>query len=216
MTGPQEPWQDPERAQQYAKQAKLGARIVYAPFARKIAQSLGTLEEGATVVDLGSGPGLLAIELYRLWPQATIMAVDSSREMLQIARENAARAGLSSFEARQGTAEEIPLEPGSVDLVVSQSSFHEWEDPDRGLAEIYRVLKPGGSLILKDYNLAWLSGWKKSLRGLLHSLHMFKFGFDEVTSMARETGFERIQGKGKGMQYFLLATKPRAEIKQSS
>ena len=135
--------------------------------------------------------------------------MDPSGEMLQIARGNASKAGVSNYEARQGTDEEIPLESGCVDLLVSQSSFHEWEDPHSGLAEIYRVPRPGGCLILKDYNLAWLSAWKRKLLGSLYSLDMFKFGFDEVASMARKTGFEQIQGRGKGMQHFLLATKRR-------
>jgi len=100
------------------------------------------------------------------------------------------------------------LDSGCGDLVISQSSFHEWEDPHRGLAEIYRVLRPGGSLILRDYNLAWLSAWKRKLLGLLHPLDMFEFDFDNVASMARETGFEQIQGQAKGLQYFLVATKP--------
>jgi len=209
MTSQQEQWEDKDRARKYAKQTGLTSKLVYAPFARQAVACLEPLVESPTVVDLGAGPGFLAVELGRLRPRARIVGVDPSSEMLQIAGQNASNAGLSNYEARQGTAEEIPLESGCVDLVVSQSSFHEWQDPQKGLAEIYRVLRPGGSLILKDYNLAWLSAWKRKLLGLLHSLDMFKFGFDEVASMARETGFEQIQGRGKGVQYFLLATKRR-------
>jgi SAM-dependent methyltransferase len=133
-----------------------------------------------------------------------------------IAGENVARAGLSNYEVRQGTAEEMPLESGWSDLVISQSSFHEWQDPKKGLAEIYRVLRPGGSLVLKDYNLVWPSGWKRKLLRFLHPLHMFKFSLDDVASMARETGFEQIEGKGKGLQYFLVATKPVRDAEVSS
>ena len=50
MTAQPEPWQDEERAQRYARQTKIGARIIYAPFARKIVQSLTTLEEALRVV----------------------------------------------------------------------------------------------------------------------------------------------------------------------
>ncbi len=149
-------------------------------------------------LNLGCGPGFLGIELGRLRPRARIIGVDPSAEMLAIARENAATAGILNYEARQGWAEEIPLESGCADLVISQSSFHEWEDPRRGLEEIYRVLRPGGSLILKDYNLAWLSAWKRKVLGRLHPLHMFKFGFEDVASIARDTGFEQVQGREKG------------------
>jgi len=208
MNEQQKQWQDKERAGEYAKQRNLTSKLVYGRFARQAVACLEPSIGDATIVDLGSGPGFLGIEIGRLQPRARIIGVDPSNEMLQIAGENAARAGLSNYEVRQGTAEEMPLESGCSDLVISQSSFHEWEDPKRGLAEIYRVLGPGGSLVLKDYNLVWLSGWKRKLLGLLHPLHMFKFSFDDVASMARETGFEQIEGKGKGLQYFLLATKP--------
>jgi ubiquinone/menaquinone biosynthesis C-methylase UbiE len=211
MNEQRQQWQDRERALKYAKQATLTSRVVHALLAKRVMAYLEPSIQAPTVVDLGSGPGLLGIEIGKLQPRARIIGVDPSNEMLQIARENAARAGLSNYDARQGTAEEIPLESGCSDLVISQSSFHEWEDPHRGLAEIYRVLGPGGSLILKDYNLAWLSAWKRKLLGLLHPLHMFEFGFDDVASIAREVGFEQIQGQAKGLQYFLVATKGRGE-----
>jgi len=204
----QQQWQDKERALKFTKQARLASRLVHAPLAKRVMAYLEPSIQAPTVVDLGCGPGFLGIEIGKLQPQARIIGMDPSNEMLQIARANAARAGLSNYEARQGTAEEMPLESGCGDLVISQSSFHEWEDPHRGLAEIYRVLGPGGSLILRDYNLAWLSAWKRKLLGLLHPLDMFEFDFDNVASMARETGFEQIQGQAKGLQYFLVAAKP--------
>jgi ubiquinone/menaquinone biosynthesis C-methylase UbiE len=208
MTSEQERWQDEEQARKYAKQSGLASRLMYAPFARKIVAYLSPSDPSPTIVDLGSGPGQLAIQLGRLQPQARIISVDPSNEMLHIAGENASKAGLLDYEARLGTAEEIPLESGAVDLLVSQSSFHEWEDPQKGLAEIYRVLKPGGSLILKDYNLAWLSGWKRKLLGRLHHLDMFKFGTEEVAVLLRDAGFDQIQARGEGIQYFMHARKP--------
>lgn len=213
MNGQQEQWQDKERAGKYAKQRGLVSKLVYARLARQVVACLEPSLGEQIFVDLGCGPGFLGIELGRLRPRARIIGVDPSGEMLQIARENAAMVGLLNYEGRQGRAEEMSLESGCADLVISQSSFHEWEDAHRGLAEINRVLRPGGSMILKDYNLAWLSAWKRKLLGLLHPLHMFKFGFDDVASMARDTGFERIQGNGKGLQFFLLATKPIANMK---
>jgi len=181
---------------------------MYAPLARRIEQRVAALEEGAVIVDVGMGPGLLAIEMHKVWPGRRIIGVDPSSEMLRIASENASRAGVSSFEARLGTAEEIPLEADSADLVVSQSSFHEWDDQQRGLAEVRRVLKPRHSLILTDYNRAWLSPWKRKLLGLFHHLDMFRFTLEQVSDLLREAGFDGIDGDEKGLQWFLKGEKP--------
>jgi ubiquinone/menaquinone biosynthesis C-methylase UbiE len=208
MTGQTEHWTEKENAQRYARQTRIGARIRYTPFAKKIAHSLGTLDEGTTIVELGTGPGLLAIELHKLWPQAKIVGVDPSEEMLSIARKNAEGAGILDFEAKLGTAEEIPLAPESADLVVSQSSFHEWEDPQEGLGEAFRILKPGGSLILKDYNGAWLTRWKRKLISRFHHLGMFRYSFRQVAEWLEKTGFASIEGEDKGWQYTMRGVKP--------
>ncbi len=209
MTAQPEAWQDKQRAQRYARQTKIGSRIVYAPFAKQIAQRMSDLKDrGATIVDLGTGPGLLAVELHKLWPQAKIIGVDPSSEMLRIARENADQAGMPNFEARLGAAEETSLPSDSADLVVSQYSFHEWDDPQKGLVEILRILKPGGSLILNDYNRAWLSPWKRKLLSLFHHLEMFGFTFEQVDDLLRATGFDAIEGQSKGLQWFVRAIKP--------
>jgi ubiquinone/menaquinone biosynthesis C-methylase UbiE len=167
-------------------------------------------------VDLGTGPGILSIELHKLLPQAKIIGIDLSSDMLEIARKNADEAGMSNFETRLGKAEEIPIESNSVNLVVTQSSFHEWEDQRKGLSENFRILKPGGSLILKDYNRSWLSGWRRGLFKFLlimvgesyqDHVEMFKFTFDQVVDLLKEAGFDEIKGKARGLQFFVQAVK---------
>jgi len=211
----QQEW-DKERAEQHARWAKMASRLTYAPFARRIVRSIASPEGDSTLVDLGTGPGILSIELHRLLPQAKIIGVDLSSDMLEIARRNADEAGMSNYETRLGRAEEIPIESDCVNLVVTQSSFHEWEDQRKGLSEIFRILKPGGSLILKDYNRAWLSGWRRSLLKFLLTMvgesyedhvGMFKFTFDQAADLLREAGFDEIKGKARGLQFFVQALK---------
>ena len=211
----QQEW-DKERAEQHARWAKMASKLTYAPFARKIVGSLAPLESGSIIVDLGTGPAILSIQLNKLLPQAKIIGVDLSSDMLEIARKNADEAGMSNYETRLGRAEEIPIESNSVHLVVTQSSLHEWRDPQKGLSEIFRILKPDGTLILKDYNRAWLSGCKLTLLKLLLTIvgesykdhvEMFKFTFDEVADSLKEAGFDEIKGQATGLQFFVRALK---------
>ena len=207
MTQTSESWEDPGRAKDYARWSAISVWLVHRPFAKRISKSLSPLGPVATIVDLGVGPGLLAVELHRLWPAAQIVGVDPSTQMLQIAQQNAARAGMPGFQAKPGRAEEIPLESGSADLVVSESSFHEWQDQRAGLAEILRVLRVGGSVVLKDFDLAWLSPWKCKLLELVHPLGMFRFSLDEAVGLVRDEGFTVTKADGGGMSYLLFATK---------
>jgi ubiquinone/menaquinone biosynthesis C-methylase UbiE len=196
-----------EHAESYARWMRLGSRFFYAPFARQVVELLPPLEAGSTIVDLGCGPGLLSLELCKLIPRAKVIGVDPSAEMLEVARRSAAQAGVSNYETRLGRAERIPIRPSSVSLVVSQSSFHEWEDPQEGLSEVFRVLDVGGSFIVKDFNKTWLSPWKRALSQPFHHLHMFKFSFHDVADLVRGAGFDEIRGQEGGFQYFVQAIK---------
>jgi ubiquinone/menaquinone biosynthesis C-methylase UbiE len=215
MTDQQELW-DRERAKRHAGWARIASRLYYAPFARRIAASLSSTENEPILVDLGTGPGVLAIEVHRILPHARVIGVDPSAEMLEIARGNAVESGMLNFEGRLGRAEEIPIETNSVDLVFSQFSFHEWQDPAKGLSEVFRILKRGGSVVLRDFNRAWFSGWKRGLVKLVSSaigecyedhLEMFRFSFEEVASLLREAGLAEIEGKGKGLVLFAQGAK---------
>jgi ubiquinone/menaquinone biosynthesis C-methylase UbiE len=98
------------------------------------------LRPGRTVVDLAAGTGKLTVALVPTG--ARVVAVEPSEGMLAVLRRVAPDA-----EALAGTAEQIPLTAGSADAVVVAQAFH-WFDHDAALAEIHRVLRPGGGLAL--------------------------------------------------------------------
>lgn len=218
MTEEQELWEK-EKIEKYVEKMEKVSKWVYAPFAKKIVENLKPSEKSLIILDLSTGPGFLSIELDKLLPDVRIIGVDPSIEMLQIAARNAEKAGMSNYETRLGKAEEIPLESNSVDLVVNQSSLHEWENPERGFLEILRVLKPGGRLILKDSNKD-CPKWKLRLFSLLISItsgrqsakdHLSSYktalSFGEVVDLLKEVGFDEIKSEGKGLELFVQALK---------
>jgi ubiquinone/menaquinone biosynthesis C-methylase UbiE len=102
-------------------------------------------------VDLGCGPGHLAIKLAQLACGFRVTGVDLSDEMLAQAEGHARQAGLGDrVSFCQGDAARIPFPDGSLDLVVSTLSLHHWSDPVAVLDEIARVLRPGGAFLVFD------------------------------------------------------------------
>jgi ubiquinone/menaquinone biosynthesis C-methylase UbiE len=117
------------------------------------------------VLDLGCGPGYLALELARGTPELEIVGVDLSEEMLDRADHLASMSGLGDrVSFRKGDAQQIPLPDGSVDGVISTLSLHHWRDPPSVFDEIYRILRPGGYALILDLRrdmrpLPWLLIW---------------------------------------------------------
>jgi ubiquinone/menaquinone biosynthesis C-methylase UbiE len=102
-------------------------------------------------VDLGCGPGHLAVKLAQLATGLRVTGLDLSDEMLAQAEGRARQAGLGDrVSFRQGDVAQIPFPDGSLDLVVSTLSLHHWRDPVAVLDEIARVLRPGGAYLIFD------------------------------------------------------------------
>jgi ubiquinone/menaquinone biosynthesis C-methylase UbiE len=99
---------------------------------------------GGTILDLGTGPGYLPIEVASRSANVRIIGVDLSRKLIEIARSNAAKAGLSDrLSFRLGNAGRLEFEDASFDMVISTGMLHSLKDPSKVLQEIYRVLKAG-------------------------------------------------------------------------
>lgn len=108
--------------------------------------AIGEAPEGGTIVDCpcGAGPAFRALDAGR---EVRYVAADLSPAMLRRARERAAKRGLSGIEFVESKAEELPLEDASADLFLSFWGLHCFPDPAAAVAEIGRVLKPGGRLV---------------------------------------------------------------------
>ena len=113
--------------------------------------ALGELPAGCTVLDLGSGAGLDCIlAARRVGPAGKVVGLDMTAAMLAKARDNVAAVGLENVELRRATIEELPLEDASVDVTVSNGVLNLCPDKPGVIAEVFRVLRPGGSFRMAD------------------------------------------------------------------
>jgi len=104
---------------------------------------------GLAVCDVGTGTGVLAIELARLG--CRVVAIDHSPRMLEAARTKLAAEGLEDVELRQGDAAALPLEDAALDAAFAHMVLHYLPSPAEALAEMARVVRPGGAVVVVDF-----------------------------------------------------------------
>lgn len=113
--------------------------------------AVAELREGERVLDLGSGGGIdVLLSARRVGPTGFAYGLDMTDEMLTLARANAAKAGATNVEFVKGQIEDIPLPAGSIDVVISNCVINLSTDKPAVLAEMFRVLTPGGRLGISD------------------------------------------------------------------
>ena len=117
-----------------------------------LALAAGLVHQPASVLDVGCGTGKLLRQARIYWPEAHLIGVDPANGMREMAKRLTPNATFLT-----GMAEAWPLQDASVDLALSTSSFHHWQDQAAGIRERARVLPPGGYFLLVDLSFPdWL------------------------------------------------------------
>jgi len=116
--------------------------------------SMGALERGERVVDVGSGAGIDSlIAAHMVGPAGQVIGIDMTPAMLERARESAAEAGLDNVAFREGVGEALPIADEWADVVISNGVLNLMPDKSAALAEMARVLRPGGRLQIGDISV---------------------------------------------------------------
>jgi SAM-dependent methyltransferase len=144
--------------------------------------AVAELREGETVLDLGSGGGIdVLLSARRVGPTGVVYGLDMTDEMLALAQHNKAEAGIPNAHFLRGEIEHVPLPAESVDVVISNCVINLSTDKARVLAEIARVLKPGGRVGFSDIvaedrlspkERAERGGWAGCIAGALSESEM--------------------------------------------
>ncbi len=157
--------------------------------------ALASLKEGETVLDLGSGAGFdCFLAAGRVGENAKVIGVDMTPEMVEKARENARRGGYRNVEFRLGEIENLPAADNLADVVLSNCVINLVPDKKRAFREAFRVLKPGGRLIVSDIVLvkelpAVIKNSVEAYVGCLSGAAMK----NEYMETIKEAGFQNVE-----------------------
>lgn len=157
--------------------------------------AFASLRAGETVLDLGSGSGLdCFLAARQVGETGKVIGVDMTPEMIAKARANAEKGGYSNVEFRQGEIENMPVNDSEVDVIISNCVINLVPDKARAFSESFRVLKPGGRLMVSDIVLArplpeWILKMKDAYSACVSGAELK----ENYLAKIREAGFTDIE-----------------------
>ena len=178
--------QDKMRAFFDSVAGRLGKDYVPGQSWKSVAEALLRLMPPMTIADLGAGEGTFALLLAQRAKK--VIAVDTSAKMIEVGSEQARRHGVNNIEFRIGDMEDLPIAPAEVDLVFFSQSLHHALHPDRAIKEAFRILAPGGRIVLLD-----LLKHRFEEARELYADEWLGFSEAELEAMLEHAGFTAIQ-----------------------
>lgn len=176
-----------ERADRYGEMEVFSEEKYYLPLVEFAAP-----QPDDRVLDLATGTGLLALLMSRRAREVT--GCDVTPEMLEKARARVSEGGQGNIRFVEAEAATLPFPDDSFDLVTCRAAFHHFPDPRAALAELFRVLAPGGRVVIADVVGYYGPGQERHIRERLEKLldpsHILAYTAEEFAEMFAESGFE--------------------------
>jgi ubiquinone/menaquinone biosynthesis C-methylase UbiE len=219
--------EDPSAAEAYDRMSRTPQfKLIRRSFVNKLKKHAGQ----GTIADVGCGPGYLLQAIAKEFPNNRLVGVDISKEMINRAKTNIASTGQGEkTEFKQGSADNLPFNDDTIDFVVSTFSLHHWADPQASFDEIYRVLRPGGQMLILDLRrdarrmFSWLMWFAQNValrligQGALRRINeptgslLASYTFKEAEAMMTKTSFSSFNIEGKLGWMYIWAEKSQAE-----
>jgi ubiquinone/menaquinone biosynthesis C-methylase UbiE len=183
-------------------------------------QMADKIPANGNVLEIAPGPGYFCMELAKLG-NYHITGLDISKSFVEIARRNAAEAGLK-IDFREGNASDMPFQDNTFDFTFCQAAFKNFSEPVKAIAEMYRVLRPGGLSVISDLRRdASAEDLEQELKGMgLGPINQFMvrwtfknmllknaYTLDEMRAMVAQTPFRQCNVKHDGVGFQVLLEK---------